>query len=38
MAKNPQYDELSPFQFIFGFIVCMQEESDCIVRDNVLQY
>ena len=37
-GKNPQYEELSPFQFIFGHIGCIQEEQSQAVRDNMLEY
>ena len=37
-GKNPQYEELSPFQFIFGHIGCIQEEQSQVVRDNMLEY
>ena len=37
-GKNPQYEELSVFQIIFGHIRCIQEEQSQAVRDNMLEY
>ena len=37
-GKNPQYEELSPFQFIFRHIGCIQEEQSQVVQDNMLEY
>ena len=37
-SKQPTYDDLSNEQWVQGFLFCMLEEKDQIVRDNMLQY
>ena len=37
-SKQPTYDDLSNEQWVQGFLFCMLEEKDHIVRDNMLQY
>ena len=37
-GKSPQYENLSPFQFVFGHIGCIQDETNQQVKDNMLEY
>ena len=37
-GKSPHYEELSPFQFVFGHTGCIQEVADQQVKDDMLEY
>ena len=34
----PEYKELSPLQFMVGFLGCLQEETSNTVRENMMEY
>ena len=37
-GQLPDYNELSPLQFMVGFLGCLQEETNTTVRTNMLAY
>ena len=37
-GQLPEYKELSPLQFMIGFLGCLQDESSNTVRANMIEY
>ena len=37
-GQLPEYKELSPLQFMVGFLGCLQEESSSTIRSNMIEY